>query len=228
MQITNTECWPPPLIKFIPFVEDRPLEMFYEGNLWLSQTYCLSIVGSRNATEGGMETAHRIAAHFATLGYTIVSGMAQGIDAAAHEGALSVPGGKTIAILASGLKMSEIRNPALAQKILNHDGLLLSEYPSGQGNAKRYLARDRIIAAMGIVCIPVQAGTPSGTLATVNRACQYNRGIWVPVPLKSESTHPSYAGIHALIKNNRMNLLRGKQDYTALEEVLKRATTTIS
>ena len=198
----------------------QPRSLYCQGDVALLATPCIAIVGSRKATLTGIERATRLAARLGASGYTIVSGLATGIDTAAHEGALSTSG-KTIAVLGTGLAREVCyphQNAALAERIVAAGGLLITEYTSGQASSSRFIARDRIIAALALITIPIEAEKPSGTLATVHRAGHYRRAIWCPRPTEKEVTAPQYHGILSLLDGSEGISCRafGDEDYPAL------------
>jgi DNA processing protein len=158
----------------------------------------VAIVGARGATGYGLETAHRLAADLASLGICIVSGMARGIDAAAHEGALSV-GGTTIAVLGTGVdRPYPIVNRPLYRRIAV-EGALISEQPVGVAAYKSHFpARNRIIASLSLGTILVQArGERSGAMGTVRHALKFGRDVLaVPGDVRSDLS----SGPHQLLR----------------------------
>ena len=173
---------------------DPPSPLYYEGNLEILKKPLVSIVGTRRCTAYGENTAYKLAKELSARGIAIVSGLAFGIDAAAHRGALCGSGG-TIAVLASGLpNVSPVSNAWLAEKILKEGGLVLSENcapplergkraQSGGlcGNDAHYksdfLVRNRIIAGLSAVTVVVEAGERSGALNTADHAGRENRAV---------------------------------------------------
>lgn len=209
----------PTLLRSIP-VQEQPLSLYCQGDVALLATPCVAIVGSRNATVSGMERATRLAARLAEDGYTIVSGLASGIDTAAHEGALSTSG-KTIAVLGTELAREVCyprRTADLAERIVATGGMLITEYASGRASRSRFIARDRIVAAISLITIPIEAEKPSGTLATVQRALLYARAIWCPRPTAQEGSLPQYQGILSLLDGASGIFCRpfDNEDYPAL------------
>lgn len=143
---------------------------------------CISVVGTRSASIDVCEVASHIARDLAFAGFTVVSGLALGIDGAAHRGALAanapVP---TVAVLAHGLDTLYPRShTSLAQDIINRGGLLISEYPPGTQPLKHhFLARNRIIAGLSRGVVVVQAGARSGSLVTAQFAADYGRDVFI-------------------------------------------------
>ena len=159
----------------------------------------VAIVGTRKATGEGKKLAKEIAKKLAEKGIVIVSGLAMGIDTAAHEGAV-LAGGKTIAVLANGLdSIYPSQNENLAKKILESDGALISEYPPETPSfPNQFLERNRIISGLSVATIIIEAPERSGSLATANWAAQQGREVFVfPGP----TNHPNFRGSHKLIRD---------------------------
>jgi len=158
----------------------------------------VAIIGARGPTSYGLDIAHKLAAELASLGICVVSGMARGIDAAAHEGALS-GGGKTIAVLGTGVDHPyPMVNRPLYKKIIQ-DGAVISEQPLGaQGYKSNFIARNRIIAALSLGTILVQSRGPrSGAMTTIEACHRFGRDVLaVPGDIRSELS----AGPHQLIR----------------------------
>ncbi len=159
----------------------------------------VAIIGARGPTSYGLDVAQKLAAELASLGICVVSGMARGIDAAAHEGALSV-GGKTIAVLGTGVdRPYPMVNRPLYRRIIG-SGAVISELPPGAGARKHHFkARNRIIAALSLGTILVQSrGERSGAMTTI-KACQdYGRDVLaVPGDVRSELS----TGPHQLLRD---------------------------
>jgi DNA processing protein len=153
----------------------------------------VAIIGARGPTAYGLEIAYKLAADLAALGICIVSGMARGIDAASHEGALAA-GGRTIAVLGTGVDRAyPIVNRQLYGRIVV-DGAVISELPLGSGaNKHHFIARNRVIAALSLGTILVQARSErSGAMITIKRCQEYGRDVLaVPGDVRSElSTGP--------------------------------------
>lgn len=158
----------------------------------------IGIVGTRRATEYGRRMAHDLAFDLATAGWAIVSGLAAGIDAAAHRGALAA-GGMTVAVLGCGVDhVYPTANRGLYEAI-GRRGLLLSEYPPDQTPRKfHFPERNRIIAALGSALVVVQAGERSGALITAGLALNLGREVLaVPGP----ADQPVSRGAHQLLRD---------------------------
>ncbi|MBY0346472.1 MAG: DNA-processing protein DprA [Neisseriaceae bacterium] len=175
-----------------------PPVLFGRGQRPLLQGTLLAMVGSRSASPQGLINAYEFAKDLSLKGYTIVSGLASGIDAAAHEGAL-LGQGSTIAVVGTGIdKIYPASNKALALKIAA-TGLVLSEFPLGTGPiAHNFPRRNRVIAGLSRACLVVEASVESGSLITARLAAESGREVFA-IP---GSIHNSQArGCHRLIKD---------------------------
>jgi DNA processing protein len=173
----------------------------------------IAVVGSRNATGYGLQTSRNLSADLAGLGLTIVSGMALGIDTAAHEGALSV-NGKTVAVLGSGLeRIYPARNRKLFHRIAEN-GAVISEFSlNSEPEAHHFPVRNRIISGMCLGTVVVEATRKSGSLITARLAAEQNREVFaVPGSVQSFKS----VGTHTLIKQGA-KLVENIQDI--LEEL---------
>jgi DNA processing protein len=159
----------------------------------------VAIVGTRKAGMAGRRFAKELARKLTESGVIVVSGLAMGIDTAAHEGAV-LAGGKTIAVLANGLdKIYPAQNENLAKKILELGGALISEYePSVPVMPHRFLERNRIVSGLSIATIVIEAPERSGSLVTARLAAEQGREVFV-VP--GSIDNPNYRGSHQLIRD---------------------------
>jgi len=179
---------------------DPPLLLYVHGNPALLNRPAISIVGARNATADGVDNAHAFAQHLARQGWCVVSGLAHGIDAAAHAGALSAgcAGGGTIAVLGTGV---DIVYPAshrdLAHQIAQ-TGVLVSEFALGsRALPHQFPRRNRLVAAMARGVLVVEAARQSGSLITARHALEVGREVFaIPGSIHS----PLSRGCHALIR----------------------------
>ncbi|PIR98044.1 MAG: DNA-protecting protein DprA [Candidatus Colwellbacteria bacterium CG10_big_fil_rev_8_21_14_0_10_42_22] len=180
-------------------IQDPPETLFIRGELASLRNKCLSIVGTRKASREGMHTAEEFAFSLARLEVTIISGLAAGIDAVSHKGALRA-GGNTVAVLGTGIdKIYPAQNQNLAQEIIKSKGAILSEYPPGEPSYKgNFLRRNRIISGLSSATLVVEAPARSGSLATARFAAEQGREVFVvPGPHKNFN----FAGSHALIRD---------------------------
>ncbi|MEK7629775.1 MAG: DNA-processing protein DprA [Patescibacteria group bacterium] len=186
----------PALLKEIP---GAPRMLYFLGVLPKKEEKLVAIVGTRKATAEGKLLAKNIGKELAAEGVVIVSGLALGIDAAAHEGAL-VAGGKTIAVLANGLdKIYPATNENLGKRIIESDGVIFSEYSAGTpALPHQFLERNRIVSGLSIATIVIEAPIHSGALVTAKNAIDQGREVFVfPGP----ANHPNFQGSHMLIRN---------------------------
>ena len=184
-----------PRLRQIP---DAPSKIFVSGNLFFNDEPAVAIVGTRKATAQSLRTAREIAVELAQQGIIIVSGLAMGIDTAAHEGTLSV-GGKTVAVLGNGLdKIYPAQNQNLAKEILSKGGAIVSEYEAGVPSFKQnFIQRNRIISGLSLAVIVVEAPERSGALATAGFAARQGREVFV-VP--GGFNNYNYVGSHLLLR----------------------------
>ncbi len=183
----------PALLREIP---DPPLLLYCCGTLD-GRAGCISVVGSRKPTSYGLSATRSLCSELASCGVTIVSGMARGIDTAAHQGALS-GGGKTIAVLGSGLeRIYPPENRRLFHDIAQN-GAVISEFPLEEKPLPHnFPKRNRIIAGMSLGTVIVEAAHKSGSLITARLAAEQGREVFaVPGSIQS----PKSAGAHTLIK----------------------------
>jgi DNA processing protein len=174
----------------------------------------ISIVGTRRATEYGRRMAHDLAFDLAAEGWSIVSGLASGIDAAAHRGALAA-GGTTIGVLGCGIdRVYPVAHRGL-QEAVSRSGLLLSEYPPDRSPRKfHFPERNRIIAALGDALVVVQAGEKSGALITAGMALDLGREVLaVPGPADQSVSR----GTHKLLRDGAALVERARDVLEQLE-----------
>lgn len=170
-------------------INDPPLVLYYWGELQ-KEEMALGIVGTRRATPYGLAVAEKLSEELTEDGFTIVSGLARGIDSAAHRGALKAKG-RTIAVLGSGLdRIYPPENKKLAMEIAANNGCLLTEFPPGMPPLKQnFPQRNRIISGLSRGIIVVEAGEKSGALITVDFALEQGRDVFaVPGPITSEKS----------------------------------------
>ena len=165
-------------------IYDPPKYLYINGNEQILNSKCIAIIGSREPTEYGKKIANYLSYNLAKQGYTIVSGLAKGIDSYAHIGALNA-NGKTIAVIGNGLDIIYPKeNKKLEQCIIKNKGAIISEYDFGTKPEKHnFPARNRIISGMSRGVIVVEAKEKSGTLITVDFALEQGREVFV-VPRK--------------------------------------------
>lgn len=174
-----------------------PFALFYCGDLTSIDGDSIAIVGSRRPSLGGIKLARKLAHELADTGFTIVSGLARGIDTAAHQGALDA-GAKTIAVLGSGVDVIyPVENASLADRICRN-GLIISEQWMGTPPLKHnFPMRNRIISGLCLGTVVVEAGQTSGALITANFALEQNRDVFA-VPCSP--LLPQSKGVNKLLK----------------------------
>ena len=179
-------------------IDDAPAVLYIRGALTPTDDLALSVVGTRKATQYGRDVAHDLCKRLAQHGITIISGMAQGIDSAAHLGALA-GGGRTIAILGCGVDVVYPReNRDLAQKIIAN-GALVSEFPIGtQPIPTNFPRRNRIVSGMALGVLVIEAPEGSGALITAELAAEQGREVFA-VP--GNILNPMSRGANRLIQD---------------------------
>jgi DNA processing protein len=207
-EITSSDKeWPPRLNELDP--GDRPSKLFADGLPVATPTPAVAVVGSRRPTAAGIQVATEISRGLAEAGFAVVSGLAIGIDAAAHHAALSV-GGYTIAVLGCGLDVRyPARNARLKSRILKC-GTLLSEYGAGvEPQPFHFPERNRIIAGLSEAVVFVEGSRRSGGLITSRQALDYNRTVFaVPGSIRN----PLAAGPNQLIRTSQATLVTDVQE----------------
>jgi DNA processing protein len=178
-------------------IPDPPLLLYVKGRLDLLNKPSLAVVGSRNATPQGLKNADAFSQSISDAGLCVISGMAHGIDAAAHRGALRGSGG-SIAIVGTGLnKVYPAANRELAHA-LAAEGTIISEFPLGTPPlAPNFPRRNRLISGMSLGCLVVEASLQSGSLITARLALEQGRDVFaIPGSIHA----PQSKGCHALLK----------------------------
>jgi DNA processing protein len=210
--ITQTDTDYPELIKSLP---DAPAAFFAVGEAQLLDEPQLAIVGSRTPTSGGLSNARAFAHHLARQGLIITSGLALGIDAAAHRGALAAQG-PTIAVLGTGPDLVYPREHArLTEEIVSAGGLLVSEWPPGTPARKEHFPRrNRLISGLSEGVLVVEASLQSGSLITARLAVEQGREVFA---IPGSIHNPLSRGPHRLIRDGA-KLVETAQDI--LEELL--------
>jgi len=175
-----------------------PIVLYVWGELQERDQHAIGIIGSRRTTHYGSESAKKLAYQIAYAGLTVISGLARGIDTAAHQGALAAKG-RTIAVIGSGLsKLYPPENEALAEKIRNGNGAIVSEFSMEiEPDRQTFPMRNRIIAGWSHGVLVVEAGLNSGALITASQALEQGRSVYaVPGHINA----PSAMGSNRLIQ----------------------------
>lgn len=187
-------------------LKDAPKQLYVKGNLELLKRPMVAIVGTRDCTRYGLTIAKDLAARCAEAGFVVVSGLAEGIDTAAHQGAKDA----TIAVLGNGIN---VYYPSINRDLQNEiasTGLLISEYPPDfHGDKTTFPQRNRIVAALGRGVIAVEADLHSGTLITVRKAQSLNRDVYaVPGNINCYASQ----GTNDLIANHGAHMITSADD----------------
>jgi DNA processing protein len=184
----------PPLLRRI---SSPPAALFVEGDpdaLWLPQ---LAIIGSRNPTAGGLDHARSFSAEMCRHGLAVCSGLASGIDAAAHAAALQA-GGTTVAVTGTGLDNVYPASSSRLASLIPAAGALVSEFPPGtRARRSHFPSRNRIIAGLSLGVLVVEAGVNSGSLITARQAAEQGKEVFA---LPGSLHNPMVKGCHRLIK----------------------------
>lgn len=191
----TSEDYPPQLQQ----IAKPPPLLYLRGSLESLHLPQLAIVGSRRMTKGGENHARSWATYLAANGFTVTSGLALGIDGAAHRGALESPNGKTIAVMATGIdKRYPARHVQLAEQIVQRGGALITEFPPGtQPRPAHFPQRNRIISGLSLGVLVVEAAVKSGSLITAKYALEQNREVFA---IPGSINNPQSKGCHQLIK----------------------------
>ena len=209
-QIISAGCpdWP----ALLNDIDGAPALLFVRGSSQLLGTPQLAMVGARHASAEGLDNARRFARVLADAGFTITSGLALGIDRAAHEGALQ--GGTTLAVLGHGPgPCYPPRNRALAEQIVDNHGALVSEFPPGLKPRKEFFPqRNRLISGLSLATIVVEAAEHSGSLITARLAMQQGREVFA---IPGSIHNPLSKGCHRLLRDGA-NWLESLQDVQAV------------
>jgi DNA processing protein len=211
--LTQEDDLYPPLLKTI---HDPPLVLYVWGELQKRDHHAIGVVGSRHATMYGMNAAKKMSFQIAYSGYTVISGLARGIDTAAHEAALAAKG-RTVAVIGSGLgKLYPPENMALAERIAAN-GAVISEYPVDRiADKQTFPYRNRVVAGWSSGLLVVEAPLRSGSLITAQQATEQGRTVYaVPGPIDK----PTSAGCNRLIQQGAKLVMDGADvldDLTAL------------
>lgn len=179
-------------------IDDPPGLLFLRGSLEPCDAVAVAIVGARHATTYGRRVAFQLAGGLARAGYTVVSGLARGIDAAAHRGALDA-GGRTLAVLGSGvLSIYPPEHAELAVEITARGGVLSESHPLATPSAGAFPSRNRIVSGLALGTVVIEAADRSGALITARLAGEQGREVFaVPGPIDSRMSR----GCHRLIRD---------------------------
>ena len=203
---------------------DSPLVLYVWGDVQECDTRALAIVGSRRTTHYGRTCTRKFSFQLAGAGFTIISGLARGIDTAAHEGALAA-GGRTIAVLGSGLgQLYPPENMALAERIANGHGAVVSEFPiDTRPGTHTFPQRNRIVAGWCEGLLVVECPSRSGALITANLAADYGKHVFA---IPGGIDRPGSEGCNELIRTGATLVTNGSQLLDELSPVPPEASST--
>ena len=192
-------------------IPDPPAVLFYKGRLaQMCARPCISVVGTRNATDYGMQATHELAQRLSRAGMTVVSGCARGIDTAAHNGALEALNGGTIAVLGCGINYRYNMANAELREIIAEKGALVSEYaPDIDSSPYHFPIRNRIISGLSLGTIVMEADSKSGSLITATRASEQGRDVYV---VATGIGAPNSSGISRLTREMEAREVRSPMD----------------
>lgn len=192
-------------------IPDYPVLLYVKGQLTEADQRCIAVVGTRRASIYGREMADRISQDLAAAGFAVVSGLARGIDACAHTGALRH--GRTLAVIGSGLAdIYPPENIPLSHAITNR-GALISEFPMATPpDRQTFPQRNRIVSGMTLATILIEAPIKSGAMITVEKALAYRRKVFA---LPGRADCEDFRGNHLLIKNGQAQLIENARDVIA-------------
>lgn len=200
-----------PYLKITACIDDIADTLYYMGNLPDSRRPSVAIVGTRKPTSYGREVTYQIANELAKRGIVVISGLALGVDAIAHQAALDA-GGTTIAVQANGLhRLYPATNNQLGKRIIASGGAVLSEYDSGvEPMQHRFLERNRIVSGLADIVIITEAAARSGTLNTAAHALTQGKELYVA---PGNITSPMSAGCNQLLS-------QGASPLTSIDDLL--------
>lgn len=191
----------PPLLREI---HDPPIGLYRKGN-YLCDRPSVAIVGSRRTTLYGQTVAKKLAEELARMGYCVASGLARGIDTAAHEGALAA-GGRTVAVLGNGIDLIYPPENLALYRQIEEQGAVLTEFPfARRADRQSFAMRNRIVAGMCVALIVVESDVDGGSMITAKFAADQGRIVFA-VPGRIDQ--PTSAGCHQLIRDGAVLLTR--------------------
>ena len=213
----QSPSYPPPLRE----IHAPPIVLYVWGELLDRDHHAIGVIGARRTTHYGTESAKKLAFQLAYAGLTVISGLARGIDTAAHQGALAAKG-RTVAVIGSGLtKLYPPENAALAEKIRNGNGAIISEFSMDiEPDRQTFPMRNRIISGWSHGILVVEAGLNSGALITAAQAREQGRaGYAVPGHINA----PSAMGSNRLIQQGAKLVMDASDILEDLEVLLPEA-----
>lgn len=200
-----------PIPNILREIPAPPENLFTRGKLIEDNFQGIAVVGTRKASSFGMVLAEKVAGNLALEGFAIISGLAMGIDSAAHRGCLSA-GGRTVAVLAAGVnKIYPAVNIPLAEKIISSGGSIISEHEDAPYRPDMFLKRNRIISGLSVAVIVIEAPFKSGAVSTANWAAEQGKEVFV---FPGNPGDPNYGGSHKLVRD-------GARLVSSVEDILE-------
>ncbi|MDF1534568.1 MAG: DNA-processing protein DprA [Methanosarcinaceae archaeon] len=212
----DSSDYPKPLLQ----IPDPPALLHVKGNINALNKDCIAIVGTRNPTSFGASQAKKYGESFAKEGYVVVSGLAKGVDSAAHKGALS-SNGLTVAVLAHGLNtIYPSKNKQLADNILENNGALISEHPWGtSSNRSFFVSRNRIQSGLSLGVLVIETKINGGTMHTVRFCEKQNRALIVVRGAGNLIENENTRGNAQLITEKRADVVLDNDNYNDINLV---------
>jgi DNA processing protein len=220
-------------------IPDPPKELFLDGRQLDVKPAAIAIVGTRRPTAAGLEAARRFSAGLASAGFVVVSGMALGVDATAHQTALDV-GGRTVAVLGCGLDVDYPSRNRNLRYMIREAGTLISEYPPTTAPAPfHFPQRNRIIAGISDAVIVIEGGATSGALITARLALECNRSVFAvpgsirnpmaeaPNALLAEGAAAAAPNVQAVLDDLAPSLVYGVKEPQASTSALSEVERTV-
>ena len=199
-------------------IEDAPVIIYVKGDIEQQDRYAIAVVGSRKPTPYGISVAERVSGELASMGLTVVSGMARGIDALSHKGALGV-GGRTIAVLGSGLDVPYPSENKMLMERIAGSGCVISEFPLGMPPLREnFPRRNRLISGMSLGVLVIEATLDSGSLITAKYALDQGREVFA---IPGKVTAPASEGTNELIRKGAILTRKAEDIIEELAPVLK-------
>ena len=208
-------------VQIIPFTDarypkrlgelpDAPIVLYVKGSLKPCDDRCLALIGTRNASIYGIGMSKQLSSDLAHQGFTIVSGLARGIDTAAHQAALESKG-RTIAVIGSGLSKIYPRENGLLAQWISEQGAVMSEFPMATPpDRQQFPQRNRIVSGLSMGIVVVEAPERSGALNTVQKALQQGQRPIFTLPGRADTEH--FRGNHTLLKSGKAKLIESASD----------------
>lgn len=199
--------YPPQLLK----IPNPPLALYVTGNINILSEDAIGVVGTRHPSTYGQDQARQFGLYLASSGFHVISGLAEGIDASAHHGALLAQSGKTIAVIGGALdQIYPASNKPLAREIVQSGGAVISEYPFGRKpDWQTFPMRNRIVSGLVEGLVVIESPLKSGTRITVDYAEEYGRSIFI---LPGRVDTPGFQGSHAMLRSGVGRLVTRPMD----------------